>query len=129
MFTLDQIKAAHSKVKTGADFPNYIKDIKQLGVETYSTFVADGHTEYKGKNNFQISTTAKYDAKAVAKQCNPNQFKSDLKLHQQGKTDFASFINSCVACGVEKWTTDVLKMTCTYFDKLGNVVLLEQIPG
>ncbi len=28
MFTVEQIKAAHSKVKSGADFPSYIKEIK-----------------------------------------------------------------------------------------------------
>ena len=32
MFTAEQIITAHSKVKSGADFPNYIKDIKALGV-------------------------------------------------------------------------------------------------
>ena len=32
MFTLEQIKLAHSKVKSGADFPAYIKELKALGV-------------------------------------------------------------------------------------------------
>ena len=31
-FTIDEIKAEHQKVKSGADFPNYIQQIKQLGV-------------------------------------------------------------------------------------------------
>ncbi|MGB4398918.1 MAG: DUF1398 family protein [Daejeonella sp.] len=35
MFTAEQIKAAHSKVKSGADFPAYIQDIKALGVTGY----------------------------------------------------------------------------------------------
>jgi hypothetical protein len=30
MFTLQQIKDAHSKVETGADFPKYIKDLNDL---------------------------------------------------------------------------------------------------
>ena len=47
MFTLDQIKAAHSQVKSGADFPKYIQDIGKLGVLKYEHFVADGHTTYK----------------------------------------------------------------------------------
>ncbi len=29
MFTVEQIKTAHSKVKSGADFPAYIQDIKK----------------------------------------------------------------------------------------------------
>ena len=44
MFSLEQIKAAHSKMKSGADFPSYINEIKQLGVIGYATFVSDGHT-------------------------------------------------------------------------------------
>ena len=45
MFTVEQIKAAHSKVKSGADFPKYIRDIKLLGVTAYETWVVDSHTE------------------------------------------------------------------------------------
>lgn len=32
MFTLEQIKAAHSNVRSSADFPAYIQAIKNLGV-------------------------------------------------------------------------------------------------
>ena len=39
MFTLKQIKAAHSKVKSGADFPKYIADIKKLAVNAFETSV------------------------------------------------------------------------------------------
>lgn len=34
MFTVQQIEDAHSKVKTGAEFPNYIQEIKSFGVKT-----------------------------------------------------------------------------------------------
>jgi hypothetical protein len=43
MFTLEQIKQAHDKVQTGADFPNYIQDLINLGVEDMTLFVNDGH--------------------------------------------------------------------------------------
>ncbi len=33
MFTIEQIKEAHAKVKSGADFPNYIHDLIILGVK------------------------------------------------------------------------------------------------
>ena len=51
MFTLDQIKQAHAKVKSGADFPKYIQDLIVLGIKNYDTFVIDGHSEYYGENN------------------------------------------------------------------------------
>jgi hypothetical protein len=47
MFTVEQIKTAHGKVKSGADFPAYIQDIKKLGVTSYETFVTDGRLVLK----------------------------------------------------------------------------------
>jgi len=43
MFTTEQIKAAHGKIKSGADFPSYIKEIKGLGVTHYEAYITDGH--------------------------------------------------------------------------------------
>ena len=30
MFTLDQIKEAHAKVKSGADFPGYVQELDKV---------------------------------------------------------------------------------------------------
>lgn len=128
MFTVEQIKAAHSKVKSGADFPAYIQDIKKLGVTFYETFVTDGHTDYYGANDYKTSSVAKYDALTIAQVSNIEQFKTDIKAHQQGKTDYPTFCNDCAKSGIEKWAVCMDKMTCTYYDKAGNEILVEQIP-
>ena len=47
MFTLQQIQDTHAKVKSGADFPQYIQDLKDLWVRSYTIFVSDGHAEYR----------------------------------------------------------------------------------
>lgn len=91
MFTVEQIKEAHSKVKSGADFPAYIQDIKKLGVTFYETFVKDGHTEYYGANDFRTTSPANYDCLEVAEISDDEQFKADLKAHQEGKTDYPTF--------------------------------------
>ena len=129
MFTIDQIKAAHSKVKSGADFPAYIQDIKKLGVLSYKTFIKDGRTDYQGSNNYQTSSPPRYDALTIAEKCAIEEFKADLKAHQQGKSDYPTFCNHCANFGVEGWIVSIEKMTCTYHDKAGNVVLVEHIPG
>jgi len=59
-FELKQIKEAHSKVKTGADFPNYVQDLIGLGVKKYDTYVSDGHTLFFGDDNYQIKSKRKY---------------------------------------------------------------------
>lgn len=128
MFTIDQIKAAHSKVKSGADFPAYIQDLKKLGVASYEAFVEDGHTEYFGANEFKITSPANYEVLKISDSSNAAQFISDLKAHQSGKTDYPTFCNDAAKSGIEKWAVDTEKMTCIYFDKLDNEILIEVIP-
>lgn len=128
MFTAAQIKAAHSKVKSGADFPSYIQEIKALGVTHYEAYVTDGHIDYHGVNDYTAKVLAKYDPLAIADTPKSESFKMALVAHQQGKTDFLTFIKSCAAFGIEKWAIRMDKMTCTYFDKAGNEILVEQIP-
>lgn len=128
MFTLDQIKLAHSQVKSGADFPKYLQDLKELGVSVYETFVKNGNTNYSGINDYKISSGAKYDELSIAEISNSEDFKNDLKAHQQGKTDYSTFCKDSAKSGVEKWIVDTKKMTCSYYDLAGNEMLVEIIP-
>lgn len=128
MFTVAQIKAAHAKVKSGADFPNYIREIKELGVTGYKTFVADGHSAYYGKDNFITVSQPIYDALAIANTCNKEQFMHYLKIHQQGETDYLDFCRHCAATGITYWTVSLELFTCTYYDKADNEILVEIIP-
>lgn len=128
MFTVEQIKAAHSKVKSGADFPNYIREIKMLGVTAFETWVKDSHTEYFGANDYRTSSKPMYEDKNIAGSSDKARFEHYLKIHQQGKTDYLSFCNHCAETGIEKWFVSLEKMTCTYYDKAGNEILVEKIP-
>lgn len=128
MFTVEQIKTAHGKVKSGADFPSYIKEIKLLGVTHYEAYVTDGHIDYHGASDYTAKVPAKYEPIVVADIVKSEEFKSELVAHQQGKTDFLTFIKMCADYGIEKWQICMNKLTCTYFDKKGNEILVEQIP-
>jgi len=128
-FTIEDIKSAHAKVKSGADFPAYIQDLIKLGVAAYETFVHDGHALYFGKDDYTARSEAKYAELTVAEASNNEQFITDLRLHQSGGTDYMTFCSDCAKSGVEKWMVDTGKMTCTYYDKACNPLLIEQIPG
>lgn len=128
MFTIEAIKAAHAKVKSGADFPSYIQDLITLGVTSYDTYVADGHTDYYGAQDFTISSMPLYDKLTIATESNPEVFAADLKAHQQGKTNYPNFCNDSAKNGVEKWVVNMEKMTCAYYDLQGNEMLVEVIP-
>lgn len=129
MFTIDDLKKAHSKVKSGADFPAYIKELKQMGVTRYETFVSDGRVNFQGANGYVASAMPKYPALEVAGTTNLSKFKTDLKSHQQGETDYKKFMDDCASSGVERWVVDLQAMTCTYYDRNSREVLVERIPG
>ncbi|MBD0726222.1 phage envelope protein [Flavobacterium sp. L1I52] len=128
MFTIEQIKAAHAKVKSGADFPNYIQDLIQLGVNGYNTIVTDGSVAYIGADNFSVSTEKKYDAIAVTPSANKERFIEFLVMHQDGQTDYPTFCQHAAICGIAKWRVDIIEMTCTYYDSNNNPILIEKIP-
>lgn len=128
MFTIQQIQDAHSKVKSGADFPKYIQDIITLGVTSFETFVSDNHTDYYGNDNLQTSSEGFSETLTITNESNIEQFKSDLKLHQQGNTDYKTFLSDCAKSGVAKWIVVMDKMTCSYYDINGNEMLVEKIP-
>ena len=129
MFTTQQIEQANEKVKTGADFPKYIQDIKELGVIAFETFVKDSHTQYFGENNFSINSHPQYEELYIAEITDAHKFMAQLKLHQQGKTDYFTLCKDCAEAGIEKWKVDLNQMTCTYYDQSDHEILVEEIPN
>lgn len=127
MSTLEQIKAIHAQVKSGADFPQYVQEMKQLGIAAYDLYVADGHARYVGFEQVLRSEPA-YSPLAVAAQGNKPALVHALTIHQQGQTDYLTFCRQAAAAGVEKWTTRTVELTCTYYDRQGQVLVVEAIP-
>ena len=127
MFTVEQIEKAHEKVKSGADFPKYIQEIKQIGVTSFETWVTDSHTEYFGENNYQTKSLPQYENLTIADSSNREKFCRYLKIHQQGETDYFTFCRHCAETGIEKWFVCLDEMTCTYYDKAKNKILVEPI--
>ncbi|MEQ6119409.1 DUF1398 family protein [Reichenbachiella sp. MALMAid0571] len=129
MFTVEQIELAHSKIKSGAEFPNYIQDIKEIGVVAFETWVTDSHTKYFGNNEFQTKSKPKYAEMVIAEKSDTDKFNHYLKIHQKGETDYFTFCTHCAETGIEKWIVNLNKMTCTYYDKAENEILIENVPS
>jgi uncharacterized protein YbcV (DUF1398 family) len=128
MFTIEQIEKAHSKIKSGAEFPNYIQEIKEIGVTAFETWVIDSHTKYFGEDNFQTKSEPQYEKLSISDQSDKESFIQYLKMHQKGETDYFTFCKHCAETGIEKWIVNLDRMTCTYFDKAENEILVERIP-
>lgn len=128
MFTVEQIEKAHEKVKSGADFPKYIQEVKQMGVKSFETWVNDSHTVYFGGNESSTSSLPQYAELTIAGAGDKEKFKTYLKSHQKGETNYFTFCNHCAETGIEKWIVSLEQMTCIYYDKAGNEILKELIP-
>lgn len=128
MFTLQQIHDAHAKVKSWADFPQYIQDLIVLWVKSYTTFVYDGHWEYQGSDDFIITSSAKYEPLIINNEIDKEWFIANLKLHQQGQTDYMTFCRDAAQAGIVKWIMDLETMDCIYCDNADNHILVEKIP-
>lgn len=128
MFTKDQIQEAFYKVKSGADFPQFVQDLKSIGVTHYDNYVSDGRTLFYGTNRFTLKGDAKYPTLPVNRISSAEALKQAIEIHQQGKTDYPTFCKQAANAGVEKWTTHMLEMTVTYLDKNGEKLTVEPIP-
>lgn len=128
MFTEEQLKAAHNKVKTGADFPKYINEIKLLGLLRYEFWVDNGRVIYYGSNGYVVNSAPKYPQLEISGNSSTEQLKHTIAIHQQGLTDFITFCKEAAAAGVDKWVIDSQRMLCIYYDSAGNEMVAEPIP-
>lgn len=128
MFTLEQIHNAFSKVKSGADFPQFAQDLKDIGVSYYDNFVSDGRTKYYGANEFTLDGASKYPNINVNTISSTDRLREAISIHQQGQTDYPTFCTQAAAAGAEKWRTHLIEMTVTYLDKAGKKLVVEPIP-
>lgn len=129
MFTLAQIHDAHAKVQSGADFPRYIQDLKGLGVKSYVIFVADGHAEYQGDDNYAITSPVKYELLEISTTTDKEWFIANLKLHQQWGSDYMMFCKHAAQAGIAQRVIEMDAMTCTYYDTDNHAIVVETIPS
>ncbi len=129
MFTIEQIHEAFGKVKSGGDFPQFVQDLKKIGVTHYDNFVSDGRTKYYGKNGFMLEGKSKYPKMEVNNISSADKLKHAISIHQQGQTDYLTFCQHASEAGVEKWTTHMIEMTVTYLDKEERKLTIEPIPN
>lgn len=127
-FTLEQIYEASKKVKSGAEFPQFIQDLQTIGVTHSTVYVSNGRTTYSGANGFELEGEPFYPTLTIKPNSSAAKLKHAITIHQQGQTDYPTFCIQAAEAGVEKWITDALKMTVSYLDKQGKELSVEPIP-
>jgi len=127
MFTLEQISDIHDRFGDAASLGSYLRALRDIGIETYDSYITDGHSEYFGMGGQKLVGPAFHETFAIAETCDKEQFLQYMRQVEQGGIGYLEMSKALADNGVEKWTFDTEKLTITYLDKAGNVLLSEKI--
>ena len=127
MFTIQQINDIHNRLGNAETLADYLHALHAIGVETYDSYLTDGHSEYFGANGHTVTSPPAHEKLSVAATSNRENFLKHLKLHEQGKSTYVEMSKGLADSGIEKWTFNTNQMTITYYDKVGTAMLVESI--
>jgi uncharacterized protein YbcV (DUF1398 family) len=127
MFTLEQLNEIHDRLGTIEGFREYVRALQALGVEKYDSYLADGHSEFFGRDGHKVVSPSVHDTLLISDVSDSEKAKVHLDLHNQGKTSYLEMSKGLADSGVEKWTVDTNTMTFACYDKQGNALLYENI--
>lgn len=127
MFTLEQITDIHDRLGNRDTLGGYLRALQEIGVETYDSYITDGHSEYFGAHGQKLVGPAFHETFAIAETCDKEQFLQYMQQVEQGGVGYEDMSRALADNGVEKWTFHTEKLTITYLDKAGNVLLREKV--
>ena len=125
MFTLEQINDIHDRFGNAETLSQYLEALKNIGVDTYDSFITDGHSEYFSKDGHKVVSPPEHEKISIAEICDRESFIKHLYLHNQGETNYMEMSKGLANSGIEKWTFDTNKMTIAYYDTVGYKILVE----
>ncbi len=127
MFTIEQIDALHGRLGSAETLADYVRALAAIGVVRYDSYVFDGHSEFVGLDAHRVVSSAVHDELTVAESSDREAFLDHLKRHERGETSYLEMSRGLADTGIEKWTVDTAAMSMTFYDRLGDGVLVEQI--
>lgn len=127
MFTIEQIEELHGPLGNAETLSDYVRSLAALGVTRYDSFVSHGHSEYMTHDAHRVISDAVHDELIVAESSDSDAFLDHLRRHERGETSYLEMSRGMADSGIEKWTVDTRTMTMTFYDRSGDVLLVEQI--
>jgi uncharacterized protein YbcV (DUF1398 family) len=127
VFTIEQIEELHGRLGNAETLSDYVRSLAALGVARYDSFVSDGHSEYVGHDAHRVISQAVHDELIVAESSNRDAFLDHLRRHEQGETSYLEMSRGMADSGIERWTVDTGAMTMTFYNRSGDVLLVEKI--
>ncbi|GCE27640.1 hypothetical protein KDA_31240 [Dictyobacter alpinus] len=127
MFTLAQMNELHDRLGNAETLQIYLQALNAIGVDTFSSFITDGHSEFLGKDGQKVVSPPAHEILTVATTSNREKFMEHLDRHLQGKTNYLEMSKGLAESGIAKWTFDTNRMMVTYYDKADNEMLAEEV--
>ena len=127
MFTLEQITDIHDRLGSKETLGDYLRALRDIGIEAYDSYVADGHSEYFGRDGQRLIGPPFHETFAIAGTCDKDGFSRYLRQVAQGGVGYVEMSKAFAGHGVEKWTFHTEELTITYVDKGGDVLLAEKV--
>jgi uncharacterized protein YbcV (DUF1398 family) len=109
MFTIEQINNLHDRLGTMEAFADYVRALRSLGVETYHSYLVDGHSEYFGTDDYTVRSPAAHENLPVADTSNREAFLDHLHRHNQHQTSYLEMSKGLAESGIEKWTVEAIE--------------------
>lgn len=106
MFTLEQIHDLHFRLGRAATLFEYMRALSALGVDSYDSYLTDGHSEYFGERGYTVVSAATHPPLPIAEKTNREDFLKHLQRHERGETTYLELSEGLAASGIEKWTVD-----------------------
>lgn len=128
-FTKFNLKLALKNEKSTADFPNTLKKFKEYGVVKYTYHLKNGLYIFTDKEGDEIYLQGEATSVLIPHHADKKTFTEILQGARAGEFTFEEFCNRAAASGINLWLVDVINFEIAYFDYLGNVVLITEIPA
>lgn len=124
MMKLEEINQI--KQQTNGDFAKLVKAYQEYGISKFQTCASTAKTMY-----FDQDGNVVYDQEDFFKypigDLNIADFKQALQEHQQGISDFPTWLQITAAAGISYWIVDLAAKTCVYYDSDNNPVYQELV--
>ena len=127
-FTIEMIKTLKNDPEIRSSFPKFVQELKKIGVNKYEYLVESGVTKYYDEHENSIFSEDDIKINFINNVSSKEKLEKAIKIHQNGETDFQTFLKQAGEAGIIRWECDLAGMNVIYFDRNSNVIIQEKIP-
>lgn len=127
MLSLNEIQKAQTEFGRQETLSQFLKALRELGVQHYDMFVEDGHSEYYTLGDEKLVGPAVHDKQTLSNTIDKLGMLACLSLREQGVTDYMEMVTTLAKCGIEKWTFNTEAMTIAFYAIDGTEMLKNKI--